>query len=111
MAEPELKAVSKSAHSDKYWRRASNYEFTAQDVYCPLAIQELPHALMGVPIGFTIVGEQLKLVAVLGLEPDRNLFVDDSGRWLGRYIPAWYRCYPFVTVQSEDNQFILCVDE
>lgn len=111
MAEPELKAVSKSAHSEKYWRRASDYEFTGQDVYCPLALQELPRALMGVPMGFTIVGEQLKLVAVLGLEPDRNLFVGDSGRWLGRYIPAWYRCYPFVTVQGEDNQLILCVDE
>jgi hypothetical protein len=50
-------------------------------------------------------------VAVLGVEPNRNLFVGEDGRWLGGYVPAALRGYPFVLGRGADGRQMLCVDE
>ncbi len=34
--------------------------------------------------------------ALVGVEPDNNLHVNDTGHWVGRYIPAHLRRYPFI---------------
>lgn len=56
-------------------------------------------------------------VAVTGLRPGQNLFVDAQGRWRrGAYVPAYVRRYPFCTAQvaeagEEPSRFLICVDE
>jgi hypothetical protein len=44
--------VSKGRHADKRWQRQSSYHFAAHDAIAPLAVQELPQAMMAMPIGF-----------------------------------------------------------
>jgi len=48
---------------------------------------------------------------VQGLAPGRNLFVAGDGRWMGGYVPAVYRSYPFQFARTEDGRGVLCMDE
>src|SRR5690606_9019181 len=52
-----------------------------------------------------------QLVALQGLQPGQNLWVAPDGRWLGAYVPAAYRSYPFVLANAEDGRRVLCVRE
>ena len=68
---------------------------------------------MGMPIAFLCVDEKYSVVALLGLEPETNYFVDKDGGWQGKYIPARYRAYPFVLAknEAEEEKLVLCINE
>lgn len=64
------------------------------------------------PIIFTRTGDgRIVPLALMGLENDENLFVDSRGNWLGAYIPAYIRRYPFITTDGADAQMVVCFDE
>jgi hypothetical protein len=58
---------------------------------------------------------QVAPVAVLGLSPGENLFLqqdaDGAVRWNGRYVPALFRAYPFTLAQVDADQWAVCIDE
>jgi hypothetical protein len=108
---PNLQAVSRERHADKRWQRYSSYVFAEKDAVCPLVAQELPKAMMCMPVGFTQAGEGFTLVAIQGLAPGECLLVDGAGKWLTEYTPAHYRGYPFALASSTDGQRVLCIDE
>lgn len=108
---PNYIPVSKKSHADKRWRRIANYSFAARDAVAPLVIQELPRALMHLPMGFIKQGEQFAPVAILGLQPGQNLFVTPDGRWIGGYTPAAYRSYPFLLADTDNGQRALVIDQ
>ncbi|NLY25928.1 MAG: SapC family protein [Alcaligenaceae bacterium] len=106
-----IQAVSRDRHANKRWKRYSSYAFAAHDPVSALVLQELPKACMALPVAFVASGEAYIPVAVQGLQAGQNLLVSDEGRWLGRYVPAVYRGYPFVLLPSADGQQVLCVNE
>lgn len=108
---PNYIPVSKETHASKRWKRIDNYSFAAKDAVAPLVAQELPRALMHLPIGFIEQEEQFVPVAILGLQPGQNLFVASDGRWLNGYTPAVYRGYPFQLADTEDGQRVLVINE
>ena len=64
------------------------------------------------PLAFVEENGALSLVAVMSLEPGNNQFVASDGRWLGGYIPAAVRSYPFALLHPDGAEApILCVDE
>lgn len=79
----------------------------------PLIGREFVEAGKEYPIAFAKAGDgHFVPVAVLGLIDGENLFVNEAGRWTGRYIPAFIRRYPFVPAeQAEDKQLIVCFDD
>ena len=79
----------------KSWKRSSDYFFTAEDMLCPLGPSELPNAVMGMPIAFVCSDGKYSISAVQGLEAATNFFLSAEGKWLGNYVPAAYRGYPF----------------
>ena len=108
---PKYIAVSKETHASKRWKRIDNYSFAAKDAVVPLVVQELPRALMYLPIGFIKQEEQFVPVSILGLQPGQNLFIAPDGRWIGGYTPAAYRGYPFQLADTADGQRVLVIDE
>ncbi|MBK5937902.1 SapC family protein [Halochromatium roseum] len=106
-----LQPVTLSRHRDWRWRRYSDYQFAQADALAPLVAQELPKAAISLPIAFTAQDGRYFPVAVLSLQPGNNLFVGPDGRWLGGYVPAVYRSYPFALANAEEGQQLLCVDE
>ncbi len=86
------------------------YTFAATTHMTPLTVTEFANASLTFPIIF--VGEEKTPVAVLGLNPGENIYVDAEGGWdVGAYIPAFVRRYPFVLANDEGNQrMIVCID-
>ena len=103
--------ITRERHGHQYWLKQSGYRFASSDALCPLVAQELPQAMLSLPIGFIVEGEQFMPVAVQGLTPGQNLWVAADGRWLASYIPAPYRGYPFRMAPTEQGEQVLCIDE
>ncbi len=106
-----FQAISRERHAHQRWQHSSDYAFAAADAVVALAAAELPKAAMVLPIAFIERDDGFVPVAVLGLQPGRNLFVAPDGRWIGKYIPTALLTYPFRLVNSEPGQQVLCMDE
>jgi len=107
---PTLHAVSRTTHAGKRWRRYESYAFAAQDALAPLVAQELPRAVLHLPMAFAVESGQFTPVALLGIQPGQNLLVAPDGRWLGAYTPAAYRAHPFALAHLPDGQQVLAFD-
>ena len=108
---PTMTPITKSRHTAMRWRRPDSYAFTAGTAVIPLVGAELAQAAVACPIAFIEHGEAFVPAAVLGLEPNRNIFVAEDGRWLGAYVPAAVRGFPFMLAATESGQQLLCFDE
>lgn len=111
IAMPNYHAISSEHHGQKRWKRYSSYAFAAADAVAPLTAVELPSAMMSMPIAFVESDGCFVPVAVLGLQPGMNLFVTSDWRWVGNYIPAVFRAYPFRLANTEGGKQVLCIDE
>lgn len=89
-----------------------DYSFAAKVNAVPIVIKELASASKHFPIVFAGDGSG-SMLAVLGLKPDENLFVDEDGKWKeGVYIPSYIRRYPFYIAKSSEVEGpILCFDD
>jgi len=108
---PNIQVITADTHKERRWRRYSSYHFAAGDALIPLVVQELPKAVLSLPLGFVSHGNEVTPVAVQGLHPGKNLLVGPEGQWLGGYIPAAYRGYPFLLARTGDGREVLCIDE
>lgn len=108
---PDIHAVSRERHASKRWQRYSSYSFAATDAVAPLVIPELAKACMSLPLGFIAADEGYIPVAIQGLTPGTNLWVAPNGQWLGGYVPAVYRSYPFRLANTDDGKQVLCILE
>jgi hypothetical protein len=76
--------------------------------------QEFLESAKHYPIVFTKTpADEIIPVVILGLRNNENLFVDEEGNWRGeRYIPAFFRRYPFILVANagQDGAYSVCVD-
>lgn len=77
-----------------------------------LAGPEFGEAAKSYPIFFVKGKEGLtRPIALLGLNNDSNMFVDQNGQWDPySYIPAFFRRYPFVFQENDKGVLSLCVD-
>jgi hypothetical protein len=103
--------VSRELFESKFWKRNPDYSFASKDSVAPLVLQELSKVCLSLPIAFVKNDAGFTPVAVQSFEANRNLLVAKNGKWIGRYIPAVYRGYPFALAASSDDQHVLCVDE
>jgi len=107
---PKIEALSGERHAHKFWQRYPSYDFARAEAVTSLVASELPKAIMSLPVAFLQQGDAYVPVAVLGLEPGKNLFVAQNGRWIGQYVPAALRGYPFVLLRNGE-QLVMCADE
>lgn len=106
-----IQPVTFKAHGDKHWQRFSSYAFAARSSIVPLMLTETRTAASAFPIGFMKHDGNCFPVAILGLDENSNLFVDSQAQWLGAYIPAAFRAWPFSIAYSELSEKLLCVDD
>ncbi|NVK40253.1 MAG: SapC family protein [Oceanospirillaceae bacterium] len=104
--------VSFERHGGWYVKATGDYSFAGESNSVPITVVEFAAAASEYPIVFAESGDSVLPVAMLGVKAEHNLFVDASGGWLGHYIPAFVRRYPFVFSKNEQgDRFYLCVDE
>lgn len=104
-------ALSPQRHASLGWTPFSHYSFVAHNALAPVCVSELLAINGAMPLAFTKTPKgNFQLVAVQGLESQQNLYVGSDGKWLGRYVPAVHRSYPFRLQQAENGAFALCAD-
>lgn len=88
------------------------FDFLNEAHFVPLTAGEFSIASGHYPVIF--LGDARMPVAVMGLQPGMNLFVDQATGMLEPhiYIPAFVRRYPFVSAvhTEEKDRFTVCVD-
>ncbi|HVE54884.1 MAG TPA: SapC family protein [Ramlibacter sp.] len=89
----------------------SGYAFARNANSLFLAGAEFGEAAREYAIVFTRAAGKVVPVAMLGLRSRENLFVDASGHWDARYVPAFVRRYPFVLAELPGQSMALCIDE
>jgi hypothetical protein len=103
--------LSKEAHAGLGVRNLENpYAFTARTHLVPLTVTEFGPASLCYPIIF--IGPEKTPVAVMGVNADENLFVDEKGGYApDAYLPAYIRRYPFVLANDAAAQrMVVCID-
>lgn len=103
-------AISREAHLDKGWKPWEHMSFALEWAVVPIVGAEVAKATMALPVGFLKSDDKFVLHAITGLEPGRNLFITDEGKWLGSYIPAALRGFPFALAEANDQR-VLCFDD
>jgi hypothetical protein len=104
--------VSASRHSGKAWRHPVNFAFASAQAVVPLVGAEFAKAALALPIAFISQAGLHLPVAVMSPVSGRNLFIGPAGQWLGAYVPAALRSFPFRLARVEGvEQVALCIDE
>lgn len=86
--------LSADTHRDLRFSPHQPFDFARELVFIPLAASELFKAARETVIVFPIQGGVPQ--ALVAFEAGCNVHIDDAGHWVGRYVPAHLRRYPFV---------------
>lgn len=109
---PNWTPLSRSRHAKAARRPYANYQHAATSTFSPVLMVELSKLNGLYPLAFVQQGRSYQLVALHGLQPGVNLYVNSQGQWQAPYIPAWHRSHPMRLLTNEDNgEQVLCVDE
>jgi hypothetical protein len=104
--------VSLKRHKGWAVEPRNDFGFAATTNSVPLMAIEFMKIAGEYSIVFAGDGDRIMPAAILGLQNDSNLYVDDDGKWEASYIPAFVRRYPFVFSSGDDGKtFTLCIDE
>ncbi|MDF1818490.1 MAG: SapC family protein [Immundisolibacteraceae bacterium] len=99
------------AHQDWRIKRAPDFSFSRNLRFLPVTLTEFAQVALEQPLVFIEDSDLIVPVSVIGLNEDNNLFIDESGSWNGRYLPAYVRMYPFILApRSDGNGYAVCVD-
>ena len=107
------KVVPITLERHRNWSVAQgDYSFAKETNAAPLMCAEFLSASTELPIVFGKAEAGYTPVVILGIEQGHALTVDGSGRWVGSYVPAFVRRYPFVFAEGRDKEtYTLCLDE
>lgn len=104
--------VNRTTHRKVSVRQTTSFAFASAVNSVPIVDAEFARACVEMPIVFARTETGLVSLALLGTQKDRNAFVDSTNSWTGRYVPAFFRRYPFIfAVQPDKDQMTLCIDE
>ncbi len=106
--------LNKEVHGELYIEGIEGYTHTKETNSIYIAAIEFLRVSREYPIVFAKgIDDVIFPVALLGLEKNKNLFVDEKGDWAAEYIPAYVRRYPFILATPDDSKdnFTVCIDE
>ncbi len=104
--------ISAERHTGKAWRRPAGFTFAAEQTLVPLTSVEFAKVAVVMPMAFVLQDGVHLPVGVMSPIAGRNLFIGPSGQWLGAYVPAALRSYPFrLALIPNSEQVTLCIDE
>lgn len=104
-------AVSRTGHSTKYWKTRNGFEHYSSEHLVPVLMAELTKLVPHYTLAFTESEGVYTPVAILGLGGKVNSYVTKNGRWLGKYVPAEARKYPFSLLTNSNGDKVFCVEE
>lgn len=109
---PKFVAIGREQFSKLHWTAPQNYGFAVQATVAPITAAEIARVIPAMPMCFLRQNNQFQLAALMSLAPSRNMFVGPNGQWLGGYVPASIRSFPFKLIRPQGSADpVLCIDE
>ncbi|AHK80775.1 hypothetical protein M911_13995 [Ectothiorhodospira haloalkaliphila] len=105
----QWQAISRSDHAQGRYRRRDKYHFAQAEQVAPVLLAELPKLLPHYTLGFIALEQGYQPVVLLSLDGQRNLYLAPSGDWLGTYVPAAFRGYPFRLADNPQGDKVFCI--
>jgi hypothetical protein len=106
----QYKPLSSEHHGQLRLTRGSFF-FLNEQPLVPVSVVEASRAALDLPLVF-VRGEQgTRLMALLSLERNVNAQVGPKGLWMGGYMPAAVRAYPFALAIAEDQATVVVAEE
>ncbi len=100
--------LSKTQHLEKALVKEKNFKFIEREIITDLFNFEFETAISCIPIFFAEGQKGIRTVGLMGLEKNKNLFVEGSGMWkLPHFIPATIASFPFRALTTEDEKNII----
>lgn len=91
--------------------KITDYRFASSVAFIPISAKEIVEAQKCYPIFFLKDSEGIVPFVAMGVQQDKNLFIDEDGNFKDNcYIPAIFRAYPFSVTKINEN-FSLVIDE
>jgi hypothetical protein len=106
-----ISPITRERHGDRAWNKASGFGWASKERAVPVGMLEAVQLMMTLPLAFIRQGDQVLLIAVLGLRPGENLMVNAEGNWLGPSVPTAFQHYPFRQLRDDEGRDILGVYE
>jgi hypothetical protein len=106
--------IASDTHRDWSVKLTDDFTFAKSLNSVPILAVEFIAAAQDYAIVFATANDAVFPAVLLGFEDGSNLCVDAEGAWVGGYLPAFLRRYPFVFAEDsngEGRSFTLCIDE
>ncbi len=105
--------LDKNVHRDMAIIERIPFDFARKINSVPIVGFEMKEAVKYYPTLFAVdENGNHSLVALLGLEDNRNLYVSEEGNWTVPYVPAFVRRYPFVPARGQNqDEIMICFDD
>ena len=108
--------LRKERHKDWYMKPIESYDFARDTNSLFIAAIEFSKIAREYPIVFGKHADgKIFPVALLGITPGQNLYLNEKGEWLAQYLPAYVRRYPFIVASDpadgKNRQLTVCIDE
>ena len=88
--------LSRTTHATLCYDPNQSYSFAANEIRVPVLAAEVTMVARDYVVVFD--AKTPVACALLGVERDKNAYVNERGQWYGRYRPAVIRSYPFTMV-------------
>lgn len=102
--------ISTTGHAQHYWHASTGFVFAQKQQVVPVMLAEISRLLPHYVLCFVNQGGRFQITALVGLGGERNLYVNNDGRWLCDYIPASLRGYPFALLENQNGEKVFCID-
>jgi len=98
----DMQVLNHEKHQKLRLLGVDKYNFANKLMSIPISLFEVNNIAREYPIVFPDGANTPH--AILGTEKEHNLFVDKTGRWNAKYIPASIRHYPFKLAPFPNNE-------
>jgi len=103
-------ALRPSEHSNLGFIQRTGWGHAAGLSVVGVSVHEISKLMPEYVLGFIQQGESYSLIAMLG-NGTRNCYLSPESKWIGDYVPALLRAYPFAMLPHEDKKLLCIVDE
>lgn len=91
------------------WASRRDFKFASRSAIIPINVSEIGKLLAQYVLTFVRQGDKYQAVALVGLESNQSLYVNEDGDWLSAYIPDMLKPYPFELLSTESGDKILSI--
>ena len=107
--QPEV--LDREIHKHLQLKPIVDVGFAEHSHVVPIVAVEFAEACLEYPIVFNkIDATSWGALAVTGLAEGENLFIDPNKQWLGRYVPACIRRYPYILADDGEQAMGVAID-